>query len=72
MHRHEMQRSGQWLHGGRGRGGTGRQRKAGGGGACSVQHGEEEESRVGRVGQKVEQTGGRLGRLGQKLKEIPF
>jgi hypothetical protein len=35
-----------------------RRRKADGGGARSVQHGEEEESRVGRVGQKAEQAGG--------------
>jgi hypothetical protein len=62
--------------------GAGRWRKAGGGGACSVQHGEEEESWQGLVGQKVEQTSGAgwakntewadwlLGRLGRKLKKI--
>jgi hypothetical protein len=70
--RDAVRRSGQWLHGGQGLGGAERWRKADGGGACSVQHREEEESQVGRVGQKAEQAGGRLGQLGQKLKEIPF
>jgi hypothetical protein len=72
MHRHEMQRSGQWLHGRRGRGGAGRRRKADGGSACSVQHGEEEESRVGWVGQKAEQTGGAVGPTGPEAERNSF
>jgi hypothetical protein len=53
-----VRRSGQWLHGERGRGDTRRQRKVGDGGACSVQHEEEEES---RLGQKVDQASGAVG-----------
>jgi hypothetical protein len=74
-------RSRPWLYGTRGRGGAGRRRKAGGSGACSIQHGEEEESWLSQVGQKAEQAGGAgwakkakwtgwlLGRLGRKLKK---
>jgi hypothetical protein len=41
-----------------------RQRKADGGDACSVQHGEEEESQLGRVGERLSRPVGQLGRLG--------
>jgi hypothetical protein len=67
-----VQRLGQWLIGGRGQDGVGRQRKASGGGACSVQHGEEEESRLGLVGQKAEQAGGAAGPTGPEAERNSF
>jgi hypothetical protein len=50
----------------------GKRRKAGGGGACSIQHGEEEESRLHWVGQKAEQAGGAVGLTGPEAERNFF
>jgi hypothetical protein len=67
-----VRRSGQWLHGGQGRGGVGRQCKAGDGDACSIQHREEDENWLGWVGQKAEQAFGVVGPTRPEVERISF
>jgi hypothetical protein len=60
-----VQSSGQWVHGGRDQGGTGRWQKTGGGGACSASVLKEEE-KAGRAkwAKRPIRPMGRLGQVG--------
>jgi hypothetical protein len=64
--------SGQWLHGGRGRGGAGGDTRPAAAVPALFSTGRKKKAGWAGRAKRPSRPVGRLGRLGQKLKEIPF